>query len=237
MSPLNISIDTLKQIQQGQRISESSDKDLAGELFKVYNIIGLRVQHYPDELQDQLLFKYLREFYGHRFKAEILKAFELAILGRLDIQDTNCYDQFSVAYMTKIMEGYRKFTKEIIVNHIEKKEMKSIAMPEPTKDEMIAELKEWSTKDNRIHFYPLYLYDYMQKLGYDVEISQDFLWRACMVRKNELYLNAQNDPSLIKEYGQFCDMLDKGEITGADKMIVISLAKKIIIKKHFDKKD
>ena len=143
ISPLSISIDTLKQIQQGQRINECTDKQLAEELFKVYNIIGLRVQHYPDELQDRLLFKYLREFYGHRWKAEILKAFEYAILGKLDVQDVNCYDQFTVAYMTKIMEAYKKFTKDIITNHIQKQDIKSISMPEPTKDEMIAEIQEW----------------------------------------------------------------------------------------------
>lgn len=234
-SQSNISIDTLKKIQQGIKLEECTDAELSGELFKIYNIIGLRVQHYPSELQDQLIFRYIREKYGHKFKAELFHAFELGLFGKLDIDDINPYDQFSVAYLVKVMEAYRKYCNSLIINHTQKEEMKELPGAKMTKQQMQEELDYYKGKsDLSIFFVPYYLYDYMVELGHcgndDWEKNK---WKACMLRKNELYSQCQNkgDRDSIRALAEFSDSLDAGVLNGSDVIIVTSLAKKILVHK------
>lgn len=226
----------LKKIQQGIKLEECSDAELSAELFKIYNIIGLRVQHYPNELQDQLIFKYIREKYGHKFKGELYYAFELGLFGKLDVDDMNPYDQFSIAYFIKVMESYRKYCNATIINHTQKEELKELPMPKMTADQMKEELEYYKSKqDLSVFFVPYYLFDYMVELGICGKDSwEEYKWKACMLRKNELYSHCQNkgDRDSVKAYGDFSNALENGVLEGSDVMIVTSLAKKIHVFKY-----
>lgn len=223
---------------ESRLISDSSDADINAVLLRIYTLIGLRPEAYPSKLASEMNLSYIKQVYRNYHIRELLLAYELAIFGKIDAE-VNPYDQFSIAYLAKIMDAYRRYKNNEIIAKVKEKDPEQLPPSKITKDEMVKELDEYRHKpDVKVQFIPLYLYDYMKELGYNVELSQKYLWRACMIRKNDLYLRAETDPSNRNEYAEFCKMLDAGEIKGADKMIVTSLAKKIIVW-HFlnDKKN
>lgn len=155
-------------------------------------------------------------------------AFELAVFERLNV-DISHYDSFSVAYVSKIINAYRKKKNEVFSQPTEEKALPILPPAQMSKDEMKTELESYRDKKLGLEILPVYLYDYMNELGHQVEINQDILWRACMIRKNFLYCQVENDLERKKEYGQFNRMLENGEIIGAEKLIIHNLAKRIII--------
>lgn len=76
--------------------------------------IGIRAVNLPDDTETVVLFDHIKEnFGGHRI-AEIKLAFEMAIGGKLDLktEDVKCYENFSCAYFSTIMNAYRKWSAE-----------------------------------------------------------------------------------------------------------------------------
>tara|TARA_R110000868_G_scaffold335524_1_gene596374 strand:+ start:224 stop:898 length:675 start_codon:yes stop_codon:yes gene_type:complete len=224
-------------MEQGKKVYDCTDSEISKCLTKVYFLIGLRPQHYPSELMDSILFKYLRDSYGNKTIDEVYHAFELAIFGRLDLEDVKVYDMFSVEYLVRIMEGYRKYKNKLIINTQVQKIDKQLPMGQATPEEMNQELNEWREKQVQVHLIPLYLYDYMIKLNYtNKDLPADILWKACMIRKNDLHKRAGNgEKDAINDHHAFADMIEVGEITGAEKMIVGNIAKKIIVFEYLKK--
>lgn len=215
-------------------ISDTNESEVNAMLFRIYILIGLRPEAYPSKLVTDMNIKYIKGAYGHYRILEMLLAYELAIFGKIHAE-VNPYDQFSIAYLAKIMDAYRRYKNSEIISTLKDKEPEQLPPAKITKEEMAKELEEYRHSGNaKVHFLPLYLYDYMAELGYNIEVSQKYLWKACMVRKNELYLRAEGDPSTRTEYADFCKMLDAGEIKGAEKLIITNLAKKIIVWHHLN---
>lgn len=104
-------INSIKAALSGILISEASDKLLAEKMAMVYLLLGLRGKHLPSELEASVIFSYLRTEYGHKTLDELGLAFRLAIKGELDLkpEDVKVYDQFTVLYLSTIMEAYRKW--------------------------------------------------------------------------------------------------------------------------------
>lgn len=223
---------------ESRLISDTKDAEINAVLLRIYTLIGLRPEAYPSKMANDMNVQYIKAAYGHYRILELLSAYELAIFGKIDA-DVNPYDQFSIAYLAKIMDAYRKHKNQTIIAGVKEKEPELLPPSKVTREEMERELAEYKKNESiKVQFIPLYLYDYMQELGYNVEVNQDFLWKACMVRKNQLYLRAESDPSNRNEYADFCTMLEAGEIKGAEKLIVTNLAKKIIVyKKLYDQKN
>lgn len=82
----------------------------------IFILIGLKAQNYPADVEKQLLHAYIYKNYGGHTPGEIRLAFEMAIQNKLSLrpEDVTCYENFSIAYFSRIMEAYREWAKEQI---------------------------------------------------------------------------------------------------------------------------
>jgi hypothetical protein len=80
----------------------------------IFILVGLRAQNYPANEEKQLLHAFIFKNYGGHTPEEIKLAWDLAIMQKLNIrpEDVTCYENFSIAYFSKIMEAYREWAKE-----------------------------------------------------------------------------------------------------------------------------
>jgi hypothetical protein len=95
------------------RICHVHQDELKNVLRYVMVLVGLRAQNYPDDIEKQILLNFIADNYGGHTPAEIKLAFEMAITKKLDVE-SNCYENFSVAYFVSIMEAYRSWAREQI---------------------------------------------------------------------------------------------------------------------------
>lgn len=95
-------------------IAESGLKEISQVLRLVMMKIGIREANLPSKEETAVLFDHIIEnFGGHRIE-EIKLAFEMAIAGKLEIEpkDVKCYENFSCAYFSSIMNAYRLWSVE-----------------------------------------------------------------------------------------------------------------------------
>lgn len=104
----------LKTVLFAPMLKNCHENDLKAALRQIFLLVGLRPQNIPKEEEKAYLLGYIYETYGHKTLAEIVLAFKLAIKGELDIDrnDVKVYDQFTPAYFSVIMEGYRIWLKK-----------------------------------------------------------------------------------------------------------------------------
>lgn len=82
----------------------------------VFVMVGLKSQNIPVNEEKQILHEFITENYGGHTPAEIKLAFKLAITRKLDLKpaDVVCYENFSIAYFSRVMEAYRDWSREQI---------------------------------------------------------------------------------------------------------------------------
>lgn len=78
--------------------------------------IGLRAANMPDQLEKVFLINHLKENFGWLPVAEIRIAFDWALEERLG--DYNCYENFSCAYLSKILNAYWRLAKNARVDGV-----------------------------------------------------------------------------------------------------------------------
>lgn len=73
--------------------------------------VGLRSQNLPSKEETIILYDHLKKNYGTHTIPEIDLAFELAITGQLDLNqsEVTCYENFSCIYLSGIINAYRKW--------------------------------------------------------------------------------------------------------------------------------
>lgn len=90
--------------------------DLKKVLRMVILKLGLREKNLPGpEEKNILILHIVSNFGGHRLD-EINLAFDMAINGKLEIDDPNPYENFSCAYFSKIMNAYQSWSKQAYVS-------------------------------------------------------------------------------------------------------------------------
>ncbi len=103
-------------------IKTSSLEELKQVLRLVMVKIGLRGQNFPNELEKSVLFAHIIEHFGGNRLEEIKLAFDMAMSGKLDVDDWKCYENFSCAYFTMIMGSYQRWSSQAIA-HLKPKEV------------------------------------------------------------------------------------------------------------------
>ncbi len=89
--------------------------------------VGLRAQNFPNDLEKLILFEHIAKYYGGHHLEEIKVAFDLAITGKLELQEGEsaiCYENFSCLYFSAIMNAYQKWAAEVHRTVIEPKKEK-----------------------------------------------------------------------------------------------------------------
>jgi hypothetical protein len=207
----------------GKKIAESSDAEIQETLLKTFVLVGLRMQHYPDKLHNQFLINYIRKEYAHKTIDELQLAFELAIKQELDIDDCKVYDNFSIEYLVRIMNGYRFWLinenkKLVKINDIEV----DVVITERDKlNDINTYLNRYDLHLRNLHFIPLYIYQYMIELKL---INQSDKQKSLMYKRSlqlfeeQLSIKASSlDKSDIYNYNQFmkekhCGFIDISDI-------------------------
>lgn len=140
-------------------------EELTGVLKWVMVKIGLRAANWPNDIEKNVLIDHIRTNYGRHSISEIKLAFNMAIMGKLDVE-VNCYENFSCLYFSTIMNAYRQWAKdqykEIKPVMIENKEKLS----DTTMQEWLEDCRK-GVKEGRLtpDLMPIMLYDHLQQEG------------------------------------------------------------------------
>lgn len=104
--------------------------------------VGLRAANFPTGAEKELLLAHIFQNYGNHTPDEIRLAFNLALSAKLglDTQDVKCYESFSCAYFSTIMNAYRNWASQ--VDRQKQQEIKP-AEKEYTKEEIEKIEKEY----------------------------------------------------------------------------------------------
>ncbi len=89
--------------------------------------IGLRAHNFPVPEETALLYEHIYENYPNNRIEEIRLAFDLAIAGKLSLKpdEVKCYENFSCAYVSTIMNAYILWARE------RSNDLQEISIPEP----------------------------------------------------------------------------------------------------------
>lgn len=130
----------LEKAIQSPLIKNANLEELKQVLRLVMMKIGLRGHNFPTEEEKILLIEHIITNFGGHSVQEIRLAFEMAMAGKLDIEDIKCYENFSCVYFSMIMVGYRKWSEDAY---------KSIEMSEPPKQRIFTqeELDDFARED------------------------------------------------------------------------------------------
>ena len=133
---------------QSKTIKECSFEEVKEVLRKVMMKIGMRAANLPNELETLVLFEHIVTNYGGHRLNEIPLAFDFVINGELadkdgEVIDANCFENFSCLYFSKVMNGYRYWSKQEIkfVSPTTKEEQKIFNQEEL--DDYAREDSEW----------------------------------------------------------------------------------------------
>lgn len=69
--------------------------------------VGLRAQNFPTDEEKEILIAHVVQNFGYHTTEEVKLAFDMAISGKLELDEVKCYENFSCLYLSQIMVGYR----------------------------------------------------------------------------------------------------------------------------------
>lgn len=175
-----------------KRIAECNDVELGQTLAKIFVMVGLRGKNMPSEIESKILFQKIREYYPHKKLDELVLAFDLAIQKKINAE-VNVYDQFTLPYLTEIMDKYRVYVNEMA------KDM-PIEIPKQisykiSNEEKMQDIEEFRTKDVAFAMIPTYIYQWIVDLQlYEPTEEQriEMYRRALLMREKELRTEAEN---------------------------------------------
>lgn len=188
----------------GGKIGESPLEELKQALRYVMVKIGLRAQNWPSDEEKQILMAHIADNFKYHSVEEIKLAFDLAIGGKLDIDDVNCYENFSCMYFSKIMIAYRKWSAQAEVQirrEDERRKMNEIFEPKQLTDAEYQELLDQVKIDvvDRMMGYdliPEMLYDWLDRtdrIQLTLEKKKGYFQKAISVKFAKYNADALND--------------------------------------------
>ena len=223
------------QILKSKKIVDCTSREIIEKLSIIYMLIGLRPQHFPTQSEDVLILTFIKKHFGHKSIDELYLAFELAITGELDVEDIKVYDQFTLEYLMRIMNSYKRWLmiKAKERNEMMKPQMKEL--PPLTEQEKIDEIIEWKSKQT-VHYklLPMYLFDWMNQYGYMNMTDKDKILlyaRATKLREFDLRNEAETFGGDKTPYRNFMRMKESNfeNITPDEENKIESIFRKISI--------
>ena len=230
---LNLNINKMLKIADKESIRQEIGKNIA------IVITDLGVKTMPDKYAQKRIIYYLLSYYKDFSIEEIRLAFELAIVGKLEVEIEH-YQSFDIKYLSKILNAYRKYRNEknIRIRAKQKQESK-----EPTAEEIktskIKYLKILSktyenyrntgTLNRFIHWVA-----YNQLIEIQVlEISENYwtelIQRAEIIYKIELSKSKKQEHKEILKYFEIVKYIYPYELSR-----IRNIAKKLAIQDFFE---
>jgi hypothetical protein len=216
-----------------KRIAECNDVEIGQTLAKIFVMVGLRGKNMPSEIESKLLFQKIREYYPHKKLDELVLAFDLAIQKKINAE-VNVYDQFTLPYLTEIMDKYRVYVNEL-AKDIPVEIPKQIEY-KMTDAEKLNDIEEFGKNPTAFNMIPGYIYDWIIELGLmiiDENEKLEYYRRAIQMRESELRKNAEFGD--VKEYTAFMKCKKNG-FSDISKQEVLNIEfnyKRIVVREYF----
>lgn len=167
---------------KGNKVSLQPIEELKEVLRLVMVKVGLRAQNWPTDIEKTVLLDHIVKEYGLHTHEEIMLAFDMAITGKLNVE-SNCYENFSCAYFSNIMNAYRIWAGSV------HKQIKQPVLEEPKEDLNDITMQDWwNDVSNKVRnhglkaeFMPVMLYTWKQKKGRikaSEQVRDEYLNRA-----------------------------------------------------------
>lgn len=82
----------------------------------------MRANNLPGPEEGAILYHHIVTYYGGHSVGELKLAFDMAISGQLDLDDkeVNPYESFDCRYVSKILNSYRVWARQVVKQHTEK---------------------------------------------------------------------------------------------------------------------
>lgn len=98
-----------------QLLKSTQSEAIQGKIGTTIAIIvaDLGLKTIPDQLAQKRMIHYLLSYYQDLSFEEIIKAFELALVGKFPV-NVEHYDSFDIKYLTKILNAYREYKRQNI---------------------------------------------------------------------------------------------------------------------------
>lgn len=229
-------IGLIAQNKGSKLLHDCSDDEIKQALAKIFLLVGLRKQHFPNGFELDFIVSNIRKLYAHRTIFDLTNAFELGLRKEIDVE-LNCYDQFTLIYLSNIMDAYRKYLVNAY-NELPVEQPKQIEY-KMTKEEKLADIEDFGTTECAFSMIPGYIYDWIIDLGL-VTLSEDdkteYYRRAIQMRESELKANAESGD--VKEYNSFMKMKKSGfaDITKAEINNIEFNYKRIVVREYYRNK-
>lgn len=199
---------------QERKVKDAPLEQLKEVLRLVMVKIGLRAANWPSEEEKAVLLSHILTNYGGHTPKEILLAFDMAILGQLDVE-VNHFENFSCKYFSEIMNAYRAWAKEAHRQTV-KEPLPAIEHKEDLSDQT---MRDWyndtakQVKENKLplELIPIMLADWLIEKG-ELEIEAYHPHAARWIGTN-LFANA-TDRDTRRQYNEFKAMYNSGEFSG-----------------------
>ena len=202
--------------------------------------VGVREANLPDDVEKAVLLAHIIENYGNHTLDEIKLAFDMAISGKLGLEqkEVACYENFSCLYVSGIINAYRKWASQ---THNEIKTQKMIEPPavQLTDEEMYDWVESTKHKYNKgkyeFNLLPIDLYEFLvrkEKMTGDKKAAWE---KAKSIRLSELQNEACNPGSnkdYIKEAIRYIREGDRSK-THAEYNFLVMVSKRIMLVDYF----
>jgi hypothetical protein len=217
-------------------IRKSTVEDIKQVLRYAMVKVGLREHNFPADEEKQILLAHIISEYGNHTPQEIQLAFDMAIAGRLDLEEKeiSCYENFSCLYFSKIMNSYRKWAKEVFVQ-LKKDKPMVIENNAPLTDEEKAEwLMDWKIMDAvNIDLIPLTFYDFLDEkklIKLTAKQKWEYTQKATTNVKTMLFdeIPVCKTNNAYIAYNKFCNQEETG-FEGEFKGRILNRAKRLIV--------
>ena len=211
------------------KISQCEESDLKAVLKAAMLKVGVRATNLPNDEEKGIIIAFIRQNYGNHTTAEIRIAFDMAIAGKLDIDlnEVNCYENFTCLYFSKIMTAYRYWAKEQIKYLPKKDEVKQLPVANQSASESVKFwFNEWSESKTKNYF----LFSQFTKV-YDVLVANNKM-NLSNEEKNNIKLKVKND--LVDSCKNDFERA-KMKIAINDDSYIYPHCKKLAVALHFNK--
>jgi hypothetical protein len=220
-----------------RKIKDAPVEQLKEVLRLVMVKVGLRANNWPNEEEKAVLLAHILTNYGGHTTKEILLAFDMAILGKLDAE-VNHYENFSCKYFSEIVNAYRQWAKEAHRQNV-KEQPKELEMKEDLSDQSMQDwfddtVKQVKQKTVAVEFIPPMVCEWAAKKGL-LKNPADYYAQAARKIGSDLFNNALDRES-IREYTKFKEMFNSGEFSGEWVGKIERLSKQLALMEYAEKK-
>lgn len=225
---------------KGEKVGTSTDEAIKRVLRGIMLKLGIRAHNLPSEEEKAILLDHIRSRYPDCTLQVMALAFEMAIVGKLDVE-VNCFENFSCMYFSKVIEAYRTWAKKEF-----SKAAKELPAPEMRTSEDISQhaMEEWLEREiyfiktgKPVEFVPVELYDFLVKQGKITATREEKFaylqkasdWRHALLLKEVQAKNSTDNRTALQDFRM---MRENGCYRGREIDRLKDLAKKLLFFDH-----